>query len=251
MNKRLLILTAIFALAFAAAGCAGIDGVPEGIPSIEASFTEVGNPDENEAQLKGVYVNNEFDVLISYPLRFSVDAKSPYQILFSSANGEEMMYSFMWLEDGDSFISFIEDVRGASEDLERVSAPQFDRALCKVDSDTTRDGIRTVECYYYRETDRGSFVMAVTGQIKDESEFETLREIPSDTDKRRDSSRDEGLPTFTINPDLISDDDSDELPTVGIVVDSIKDFSAKRPSPAKLKIAPFTPDETRSARSSE
>lgn len=239
--KRLLTLTAIFALAFATAGCAGMDGMPEGLPSIEAGFTEVGNPDENEAQLKGIYVNYEFDVFISYPLRFSVDEKSSYQILFTSSNGEELMYSFMWLEEGDSFSSFIEDVRGGLEGLERVSASQFDQALCRVDSDASRDDIETVECYYYRETDHGSFVMVATGQIKDESEFVALREIPSDTGKSRSSSRDDDLPTFTINPDLMSDDDSDdELPTVGIFVNGLKDASAVRRIPPRSRTLHFS-----------
>lgn len=186
MNKRLLTLIAIFAFALTAAGCAGMNGLPEGLPSIEVGFTEVGNPDEDEAQLKGVYVNDEFDIAISYPIRFSVNEISSGEALFSSDDGEQMTYSFLWLEDGDTFDSFIVDVRGGFYGLESVSDSYFDDALCSEEPHPIRSGMKTVECYYYREN--GSFVMVETGIIKDDAEFETTSRIPSSPDSGKANS---------------------------------------------------------------
>lgn len=217
MNKRLLTLIAVFAFALTAAGCAGINGAPQGLPSIETGFTEVGNPDEDEAQLKGIYVNDEFDVAITFPVRFSVNEISSNEAFFTSDDGEQLTYSFMWLEDGDTFDSFIVDVRGGFDGLESVSDPHFDEALCREDSELSRDGMKTIECYYYLETEKGSFVMIETGIVKDDAEFETTSRLPTRTNKSSDhSSESDDRPSVMDYPDDLhaSADDLDDIPTI-------------------------------------
>jgi hypothetical protein len=218
MNKRLLTLIAIFAFALTATGCAGINGTPDGLPSMEIGFTEVGNPDEDEAQLKGIYVNHEFDVAISYPVRFSVDAISSSEARFSSDDGEQLTYSFLWLEEGDTFDSFIVDIRGGFDGLEDVSGPHFDKALCKEDSDSLRGGMNTVECYYYMETEDRSFVVVKTGIVKDDTEFETTSRLPAGWNKTTDHSSDDDsdIPSAISFPEGLHSsqaDDTDDIPT--------------------------------------
>jgi hypothetical protein len=224
MNKRLLTLIAIFTFALTAAGCAGLNGAPQGLPSMEMGFTEIGNPDEDEAQLKGVYVNNEFDVAISYPVRFSLNEIGSSEAFFSSDDGEQLTYSFMWLEDGDTFDSFIADVRGGFDGLENVSDSYFDEALCKEDSELSRSTMKTVECYYYRETEYGSFVMVKTGIVMDDAEFETSRATPGRTGKRYDNSSDDEIPSVTDIPDdlhAVSSDNTDSIPAIADNTDSV------------------------------
>jgi hypothetical protein len=160
MKHKLLTIAACLIVALSLSACAGMGG-GSGIPSSGNGITDIGNPNE-DAELvatKGVYINQEFEVRIDYPLRWELEERNSYEANFHSNKGESITASFVELEDGDNLESFLAEVRGGSSDLIEKNHPDFDRSLC-VDNAIV-GGMIAIECYYYR-TD-GDFVMTFTG----------------------------------------------------------------------------------------
>lgn len=223
--KYKLFSIAILALLAISAGCAApMDGNGLGIPTVENGFTEVGNPDEQETQIKGLYVNAEFDVEINYPERFELEVISAFEAIFTSAAGEQFTVSFVKLADGDTLESFIADVHGDSSDLVERTNVNFDQVLCSRES--VGGGMDQVECFYYREGPKGAFVMTIAGKVASEDPTIVTVRTTDDDSRSKDSSTDEFKRLTLDDDDDSSDDDSSkrvslkdpDLPTLSLRV---------------------------------
>ncbi len=205
MKCKLLSIAILVLLAISAGCAAPMDGSGLAIPTAENGFTEVGNPDEQEAQIKGLYVNEAFDVEISYPERFTLDVVNVFEAVFTASTGEEFTISFVKLADGDTFDSFIADVHGDASDLIERDNVNFDRVLCSRES--VGDGMDQIECFYYREGPKGAFVMTIAGRIaSEESDAVSARTTENDASRSKGSTTHDTVE----RADLSAADDSDD-----------------------------------------
>ena len=161
---RIIIAVGLLALLLSVTGCQSAGGVAQYLPFLENGIVEVGNPngDVEDAKGMGVYRNEEFGVEITYSLRFELDEPSVYEVLFGSEQGESLAASFAWLDERENFVEFVDERRGGLEGLVSVERAGFETVLCAHEE---LGDMRQVECYYHRATDAGEFVMAFEGVI--------------------------------------------------------------------------------------
>ncbi len=163
MSRNLLSIIAVFVFALTAAGCSSIGTDPLEMPSMGSPFTEVGNPEEEEAQLKGIYINDEFDVRIEYPLTWDVDERGTDEVEFFSELDESVTASFVWLDEGQGFDDFLLDVRGGQEGLKTYTGTAFDLSKCNIDE---VEEMISVECYHFTAPSEGrGSVVILTGFV--------------------------------------------------------------------------------------
>jgi len=212
MNRRVLTIVMLAALAaLAACSSAGnfMDG-PEGLPGVVNGVTDVGNPNDEVEAPKGIYVNREFEVQITYPGSMSVEERSSSEANFSSDKGESVTTTFVRLSQGQGLEDFLTESRGRVDDLNEGVARTFDRVLCNPAlAAVDEDGMRGVECYFYADVPEGAFVMAMTGIYLQGEGFSA--------DVQRSQSRDE---------------DSSSLPA------KTRDYGSTPPMPVNLGNSP-------------
>jgi hypothetical protein len=182
MRRRLLFMMASALLAAFVTCCSVGDytGTPAGlIPDVGNGVTDVGNPNEDEITLpKATYVNREFNIQITYPgsvdlMELGTGKAGTAEVVFSSDKGESVTATFVRLAEGQGFSEFLEEIRGGKDRLYDMNARNFDRVLCdpsltKVDE----DGMRAVECYNYKDSPKGAFVMALIGVFMPSTTFD-------------------------------------------------------------------------------
>jgi hypothetical protein len=177
MKLKISTIAALIGLMLFASACAGIgggigsnSGMPVELPGIESGLTEAGNPTEEETEIKGVYINTEFDVRVDYPPTWDVEKRGSEEAQFSSNEDESITAQFVWLEDGESFEDFIIGARGSFEKMITKIESAFDATVCAVDDmGQPEDGMIIVECYYYNKTPAGDSVIVASGFIGSET----------------------------------------------------------------------------------
>lgn len=171
MNRRFL--TAVLGLAFCAllAGCAGtqgsaLPGENAAIPSASSNIVDVGNPTEEPEMPKAMYLNERYGVTVEYPAAWALQEPNPAQADFSTDDGVDFTISFVDLKEGETFESFLTDLRGGFADLHEFATSEFDRAMSKYDL-TVHDGKKffDVERYYLQDQAPHRFVMIQSGLI--------------------------------------------------------------------------------------
>jgi hypothetical protein len=166
----IIILAAIAALSACApaggvmGGAFGPDG-PEEMPGPVDGVTDVGNPDSEADLEKGMYMNEEFDVAIEYPLDWTLDLDGIYEARFSSDEDESAIASFVWLEEGDSFDSFLAEVHGDVSDLVMMENTGFETFLCETTPPGDDGGMTLSLCYLHGIGERGEFVMVFSASL--------------------------------------------------------------------------------------
>lgn len=190
MRHRILTIVACFIVAFSLSACAGMGS--GGMPSLENRITDIGNPNEDAdlVATKGIYINQEFEVRIDYPLRWQVEERSTHEAYFHSDKAEVITASFVELEDGESFESFLFEVRGGVSDLIEKDHSDFDSSLCK--ENALVSGMIAIECYYYRADADGSFVMTFTGMSLTTQDAPAVGDFTLIVDATKDNSADGG-----------------------------------------------------------
>jgi hypothetical protein len=230
MKHKLLTIAACLIVALSLSACAGMGG-GSGIPSTGNGITDIGNPNE-DAELvatKGIYINQEFEVRIDYPLRWELEERNTHEAYFHSDKAEAITASFVELEDGENLESFLTEVRGGSSDLTERNHPDFDRSLCA--DNAIVGGMIAIECYYYR-TD-GDFVMVFTGMSLSTNDAPSVGEFTVVTGKAS-STEESGMTQVG----LIEEDDEAEEEGEGITK-TIKYYG-----PKKLNLRPIEDSET-------
>ena len=165
MRCRLIIIVAI--LAIVAAGCGagvgtgvgagageiGVDVEPS-MPGISSGLTEAGNPGDGMENAKGIYVNREFGVTITYPVDWTLIERGSIQAEFRSPIDEYAIVTFVRLADCD-FVSFLAEV-GDGDAWLMSGMEGFEEGVCSA-------GEGEAECYYFKHDPDGDFVMSVVG----------------------------------------------------------------------------------------
>jgi len=169
MKRNILYIALGMVLALMTSSCMGVsaDGViSDDLPSGEVRLTDVGNPEEED--LFKAYRNPEFQVEVLYPASWDLKETGTEAADFSSEKGESVAATFTWLRQGESFESFILDVRDGIADLVNIEKTPFDKTLCAKPGDTG-DEMVVIECYHYHEFEKGTFVVSVGGFVLPDS----------------------------------------------------------------------------------
>lgn len=153
------------------AGCAGMQGPAVldenvSIPGTSSNVVDVGNPTEEPEMPKALYVNERYGVGVEYPAAWTFDEPNPAEANFSTDEGVALTISFVDLEEGESFESFLTELRGGFDDLHELATAEFDRALHRFGLSTV-DGNRffDIERYYLEDQAPQRFVMIQSGLI--------------------------------------------------------------------------------------
>lgn len=169
MKRNILYIALGIVLALMTSSCMGIsaDGMlPGDLPSDGVRLTDVGNPEEED--LFKAYRNPEFEVEVLYPAKWGLNEIGTEAAEFSSDKGESVAATFVWLRQGESFESFLLDVRDGTADLVEIVETPFDKTLCAQSSDTDEEMV-VIECYHYHEFEKGTFVVSVGGFVLPDS----------------------------------------------------------------------------------
>lgn len=204
MRAKIFALIGCLSLALSLSACTGLDGVPQGLPSFENRVTDVGNPNEQETELKGIYINEDFDVAIGYSEGWTVMERGVEEAIFSSDMDESMTAAFVPLDADETLEDFIIDVRGDMDDLVEGHADTFDRTLCADVSEGYMDNVMNIiECYHFRADPENRFVMVFSGYTLTNADNPTVVQFPSEIrseEKSSSSSKNIDLDAFS-NPD--------------------------------------------------
>jgi hypothetical protein len=236
MKLKISTIVALIGLMLFASACAGIgggsNGMPVGLPGIESGLTEAGNPTEEETEIKGIYINTEFDVRVEYPTTWNVDRRGSEEAKFFSDNDESITAQFVWLEEGKSFDDFIIEVRGSFDGTRTMVESAFDATVCAIDDmGTPEDGMIVVECYYYNKTLRGDSVIVASGLISPESGSSAIVFSPNEgTDGKSKSA---GMVIF-VGGDLGDEGDADKHQGERRERPTRRKFSVRRELPRRV-----------------
>lgn len=171
MKRNILYIVLGLVLALMTSSCMEVsaDGVlPSDLPSDGVRLTDVGNPEEEDLMKMQTYRNPEFEVEILYPSSWALNEIGTEAAEFSSDKGESVAATFVWLRQGESFESFLLDVRDGIMDLVEINETPFDKTLCAQAGDTD-DEMVVIECYHYHEFEKGTFVVSVGGFVLPDS----------------------------------------------------------------------------------
>ncbi len=160
----LAICLALSALAACAPSGSPMDG-PDGMPGSVNGVTDVGNPDDEAEIPKAAYANAEFDVVIEYPADWSLDVDDRYEARFSSREGESAAAVFVWLEEGQGFDAFLDEVAGDAADLVMMEHTDFTTFLCETIPAEDDGGMTTSNCYLHGVGEKGEFAMAFAASL--------------------------------------------------------------------------------------
>jgi hypothetical protein len=152
---------------------------------VENGFTEVGNPDEEETLMKGVYINHEFDVRIEYPGTWDIDERGTKEAEFFSDLDESVTASFVWLRQGQGLDDFLLDVRGDQDGLRTYTGSSFDLSKCNIEED---EEMISVECYHYNSSSNGDYVVILTGFVLTETGVAAVTASPITENKQMSKS---------------------------------------------------------------
>lgn len=177
MKHKLLALIGCLVIAISLSACSGIGGNAGGIPTMGNAVTDIGNPNDEAELMKGLYVNDVYEVAIRYPADWSVEEKGTEEALFSSQLDDSMTASFVRIDEQQTVEDFILSVRSDMDGLDVVYAPAFDKTYCAGDSNGFEDGKRIVECYYFRADEDKRFVMVLSGLVEDGADKPTVVEL--------------------------------------------------------------------------
>lgn len=205
MKRNAIIIILLAALA----GCAPVGSFMDGpgdIPGSVNGVTDVGNPNdeiESPTQPKGIYVNAEFDVAIEYPVDWSLDVDGTYEARFSSDDDESAIATFMWLEQGDSFDAFLEEVAGDTSGFIMMEKTGFQTFLCDV-AEPGEEGMNVSRCYLHNIGDKGDFAMVFSAQLY--GSMDGFHIIPMDRYVRPEEFKvtDYKIPFLEFNPSAVS-----------------------------------------------
>ncbi len=182
MRHKIFALMACLGLVLSLSACTGMDGIPDGLPTIGSPITDIGNPNEEEELIKGLYINDVFDVTISYSDEWTVTERGYEEAIFSSESDESMTASFVRLGDDESLEDFILDVRGSIDDLVEQDSSAFDRVLCAAETERSEVEMDVVECYHFNADPDNRFVMVFSGYAFSDSE------VPEVVSRSRDEN---------------------------------------------------------------
>jgi hypothetical protein len=171
MKRNILYIVLGLVLALMTSSCMEVsaDGVlADDLPSGEVRLTDVGNPEEEDLMKMQTYRNPEFEVEVLYPASWDLKETGTEAADFSSDKGESVAATFVWLRQGESFESFLLDVRDGTADLVEIEKTPFDQTLCAQNGETD-DEMVLIECYHYHEFEKGTFVVSVGGFILPDS----------------------------------------------------------------------------------
>jgi len=175
MKLKISAIAALAGLLLFASACAGIagggsaSGMPVELPGIESGLTEAGNPTEEETEIKGLYINEEFGVRVEYPTTWDIEEKGSEEAKFFSSD-ESITAQFVWLEDDQSFDDFIIETRGGFENTRAYIDSPFDATVCVGDDlGSPEDGMIVVECYHYNVNLKGRSVIIESGFVGSET----------------------------------------------------------------------------------
>jgi len=188
MRHNVFALMACLGLVLSLSACTGMDGIPDGLPTIGSPITDIGNPNEEEELIKGLYINDEFDVTISYSDEWTVTEKGYEEAVFSSESDESMTASFVRLGDDESLEDFILDVRGSTDDLVEQGLPDFDMTLCAAEDERSDVEMDVIECYHFRADPDNRFVMVFSGYAFSDSEVPEVVSRSRDDDFKGQSN---------------------------------------------------------------